>query len=296
MCVKEFVKKAIMAALLLISGWQYSHAQLVPALTPPGMPLSLSTLPLQVTGNQTSSLVFAAPIKSVDRGSSAIVCKTIKGIDNVLKVKARDSAFVPTNLTVYTDDGMIYNFEVRYNPNPEFLVLSFGPLDMRGSTVHFSGSEHTDTDIRLLADSLAATRGFRFHPRAKVVSGMHLFMNGAYLSGDLLLIQYRVANHSRVRYDIDFIHYYVRDRHQQKRTIHMEKEIKPLYVAYSGPVQIENRKYITVVAAFEKFTIADNKLFVTEVYERNGDRRLICKMKGRHLLQVLPIKVVPKLQ
>ena len=67
-------------------------------------------------------------------------------------------------------------------------------------------------------------------------------------------------------------------------------------MAYGGPTQIENRKYITVVAAFEKFTIADNKLFVTEVYERNGDRRLICKMKGRHLLQVLPIKVVPKLQ
>jgi len=281
MCAKDLVKRVLIAALLAFTQWQSAQAQAVPSLTIP-------PTDLQITAWETTTLMFSAPIKSVDRGSAAIVCKTIKGIDNILKVKAVDSSMTPTNLTVYTTDGHIYSFIVSYVPYPTNLVQGFGS---DGGTIPmlFTGAQHTDMDIRRLSDSLVNTIGIRHRPRAKGNNGMHLVMSGTYLSKDLLFLQFKLSNFSRVRYDIDFIRYYISDRHQQKRTIRIEKEVKPLFVAYSQSEGVIRGHAVGVVAAFDKFTIADKKQFIAEVYEYNGDRRLICRVKGRQLLKVTPL-------
>jgi len=281
MCANDFVKRIFIASLFVFVCHQPTSAQI-------GLPVPIEAAQLEVTANQTSTLVFPVPIKSVDRGSGALICKTIKGIDNVLKVKAADSTMAPTNLTVYTADGQIYPFSVTYNAHPLQLVQEF--YSVKGRTaLQFSGAEHTDLDVRQIADSLTKTIGIRHRPRAKGNNGMHMVMSGAYLSKDLLFLQFKVSNFRRVRYDVDFVRYYIRDRHQQKRTIRMEKEVKPLFVAYSQSEGIVRHHPLRIVVAFDKFTISDKKQFMAEIYEHNGDRRLVCTIKGRHLLKVTPI-------
>lgn len=282
MCAKKFVNSVMMVSILLLASFQQASAQ-TNATT-----IGLVTQ-LEVCSSQTTTLVFPAAIKSVDRGAGSVICKMVKGIENVLKVKAVDSTMKPTNLTVYTADGKIYPFAVRYDgAEPTSMVQFNGPGGLATSTV-FAGAEHNDSELRDLADSLLGTTSNRHHPRAKNNNGMHMAVTGAYLSKDMLFLQFKIANFSRVRYDIDFIRYYVRDKHEQKRTIHIEKEVTPLFVAYSQPQGISQGHSLKMVVAFDKFTIADKKLFIAEVYESKGDRTLVCKIKGRQLLKVTPL-------
>lgn len=281
MCAKDSVKIGFLLWLVLLAAVKPSSAQIL-ART------AIAPQRLEVTQQQTTTLFFIAPIKSVDRGSASIICTSIKGIENVLKVKARDSAFAPTNLTVYTKDGRIYPFDVYYSAAPPYPVQGYDSMNSGGMLL-FSGSEHNDMEIRQLTDSLVAAPAIRHRPKAKANGGMHLAITGAYLSKDILLLQFKVANHSLIRYDLDFIHYYIRDKHQQKRTIAIEKEVKPLYVSYSQDPSVQEGRPLTIVAAFEKFTISDKKKFIVEIYEKNGDRRLSVAVKGRQLLRVRPI-------
>jgi hypothetical protein len=43
------------------------------------------------------------------------------------------------------------------------------------------------------------------------------------------------------------------------------------------------------VAAFDKFTISEKKVFMVEFFERNGDRHLQLRLKGKHLLKARPL-------
>src|SRR5690606_26201082 len=78
---------------------------------------------IEVTFNKTSSLVFPALIKSVDRGSRDVLAQKAKGVENVLQLKAARPGFAETNLTVITADGEIQHFTVSYSKKPESLVV-----------------------------------------------------------------------------------------------------------------------------------------------------------------------------
>ncbi|PUZ28582.1 conjugative transposon protein TraN [Chitinophaga parva] len=282
MCAKDFVNSVMIVSFVLFASYQRVSAQTSATTIGPITQLEVST-------GQTTTLVFPAAIKSVDRGAGSVICKMVKGIENVLKVKAVDSIMKPTNLTVYTADGRIYPFAVRYDQtHPTSMIQFNGPGGLATSTL-FAGVQHTDTELQDLADSLLTTVSTRHRPRAKANNGMHMAVTGAFLSKDMLFLQFKIANSSRVRYDIDFVRYYVRDKHEQKRTIHIEKEVTPLFVAYSQPQGIAQDHSLKMVVAFDKFTIADKKLFIAEVYELKGDRTLVCKIKGRQLLKVTPL-------
>jgi len=78
---------------------------------------------VDVTYNKTSSIVFPAIIKSVDRGSRDVLAQKAKGVENVLQVKAARKDFPQTNLTVITDDGVLHHFTVNYSEQPATLTL-----------------------------------------------------------------------------------------------------------------------------------------------------------------------------
>lgn len=80
---------------------------------------------IAVTYDKTSNLIFPFAIKSVDRGSAAILAQKARGVENILQIKAGWQHFKQTNLSVVTSDARFYSFIVDYADDPPVLNISF---------------------------------------------------------------------------------------------------------------------------------------------------------------------------
>ena len=64
-----------------------------------------------------------------------------------------------------------------------------------------------------------------------------------------------------------------------------EQEIVPLSQYPDAPLTVNGKSRRTIVMAFKKFTIADNKNLAIELYEKNGDRHLSLNVDGKEILK-----------
>lgn len=244
-----------------------------------------------VTLNRTTVLIFPANIKRVDLGSADIVAKTVKLSDGerVLRLKAAKEDFEPASMHVFTDDGKVYPFTVRYAA--QLLIdtwdYSRGPSLPEPSVQAGSGRMH---DAAVREQAIALLGKPRMMKRPKSVSfGMKLQMQGVYVKDGVIFFQLLVRNSSDIPYYVDFCRFYIRDQKTAKRTSLMESEIQPLYLHYATGAHVLGKKSQRIVVAFDLFTITEKKLFVLELYEKNGDRHLQCRLKGKHLMRAVPL-------
>ncbi len=70
---------------------------------------------LQVTFDKTVHIIFPAAVTYVDLGSGNIMAGKADGAENVIRVKAMKRWFKgETNMSVITEDGSFYAFNVKY--------------------------------------------------------------------------------------------------------------------------------------------------------------------------------------
>lgn len=122
-------------------------------------------------------------------------------------------------------------------------------------------------------------------------SKMSALLHDIHIHDDVLYFRIGLHNASHIRFDIDFIRFYIRDKKIGKRTVTQEHEAMPLDIAglLERPV-IDGKCGKTVVAALDKFTLADKKIFIIEIYEKGGGRHLYLKVHNRHIENAKPIK------
>ncbi|GAB1446020.1 conjugative transposon protein TraN [Flammeovirgaceae bacterium] len=240
--------------------------------------------PLEVTYNKTSSLLFPAVIKSVDRGSLDVLAQKAKGVENVLQLKASREDFPETNLTVITADGAIHEFTINYSREPGNLILRIG--DVQEEPGKFSSmifkTQMTETDLENYSRVISNTkRSVRFIRERKYK--MALSLNGIYVKNDVIFYHFRIVNQSNLNYDVDFLRFYIKDQVKAKRTASQEVDVTPIYV-YGNDGAIKGRTSTDVVYALEKFTIPDAKLLTFEMFERNGGRKLKLQVKNKTIV------------
>lgn len=277
----HFIKKILLPLLclvLLVSA--HGQEQFLAATIHP--------MELSVTNLETSVLVFPAAIKSVDRGSKEILSKVVKDITNVLKLKASGENMAPTNLHVFTADGKVYAFSVKYSKSPSNLTIDFTIPHATGRTssrVKFAGQELNDAAIERFSQAILGLKPHQRGPHSPKIGKSFLRLNGAYLKKGVLFFQLSIKNNAKMPYQADFIRCYIRDQRKTKRASVTEQEILPLFTKMDTTSAIPG-KPISFVLAFDQFTIADGKFLAIEAFEKNGDRVLTCKLKGKHLLKV----------
>ena len=245
---------------------------------------------LDITTNQTSILVFPTPIKSVDRGCPAVLTKAIKGISNVLKVKAATSVLPPSNLTVFTADGAIYGFRVNYSDNPAQFLLDYSHHqqgERRDRPLLFINA--TETDLNNEMDSVAKRKSHHIHAHSSPQGGVHCKIKGIFAHEGIAFFKLSLQNRSAVPYHVDFLRYFIRDRHRQKRTVASEKGLIALAQSFLPDSTVAPHGEITIIVAFNQFTIANNKQFFIEIFEHNGDRRIVSTLNGKQLLKAVAI-------
>ena len=93
---------------------------------------------LDITWHKTTLIILPAAIQSADRGDKYVLAQKVQGTDNILKVKAGQKDFAPSNLSVVTTDGKVYTFMVDYNPDPPYQVIDMRKQPEK-APVQFSG-------------------------------------------------------------------------------------------------------------------------------------------------------------
>lgn len=240
---------------------------------------------LQVTDHKTTLLIFPAAIQAADRGDSYVLAEKVKGVENVLKVKAGQKDFTPSNLHVITADGTVYDFNVSYQEVPPYQTIDLRKQPPYAAAV-FKGVSLNGKQIEEYARSIAGSKPFLFgvHDRSH---GMRLTVDGIYISDDVLFFRLLVKNSTAIPFSEGSLRFFIRDRKKAKRTSVQDNEVVPLYVDHAGSPEDERGQ--TIVIAFPRFTIADSKHFVIELAEQNGDRNTSCKLDEDKLLKARPL-------
>lgn len=246
----------------------------------------IAPFPLEVTTSKTTHLIFPFSIKTVDRGSQDILAQKATGVENILQVKASKPDFDTTNLTVITADGKLFSFLVGYSEKPLSLNLQINGRSTQVASFSEGGLNEwkiAQLALKALADTSSNILLKDKSSKAKIT------LSNILVHDNLLLYKIEISNSSVLKYDIDNLKFFVRDRKKPKRTAIQEIEIKPLHIL-GDMNSVGDHSSHQFVFALPKMTIPDKKYLAIQVQEKNGGRHMLLKVRSRHLLKAVPIE------
>jgi conjugative transposon TraN protein len=243
---------------------------------------------IQITDLKTTVILFPNPIKSVDRGSRFVLAEKVKDAENVLKIKAQRPGLPESNLSVITADGKLYSFIVDDTANLPYQAIDLRKQEKQEKdAIRFADAGLNDIEVRDISAHITILPAFLHHKDK--ADDMKMELEGIYMDKDVMFYEFKISNKSHIDYSVDFTRFYVRDKKKVKRMAIQEQEITPLQTYPDSAVTIAGNNRRTIVLAFKKFTIADNKNLAIELYEKNGDRHLSMNLDGKEILKARPV-------
>ena len=237
---------------------------------------------LEVTYDKTVHVIFPAEVRYVDLGSPDLIAGKADGAENVIRVKATVRNFPnETNMSVITEDGSFYTFNVKYAAEPLLLNVEMCDFIHDGEAVNRPnnaqeiylkelGSE-SPMLVRLIMKSVhKEDKRIVKHIGSKRF-GIQYILKGVYVHNDLLYLHTEIKNSSNVPFDVDYISFKVVDRKMAKRTAIQEQVLFPVR-AFNYAVRVAGKQSERTVFCIPKFTIPDDKQLVVELCEKNGGR------------------------
>lgn len=292
MNIKTIVKpkhmKKILMVFALLTGMlaamaQQSNGDLYEGLTRKiGFSRMIPPHGLEITYDKTVHVIFPAPVRYVDLGSPNLIAGKADGAENVIRVKATTRHFrQETNMSVITEDGNFYTFNVKYADEPLLLNVEMCDFIHDGESVNRPNNAMeiylTELDnesprlVRLIMKSVHENDKRRIRHIGSKRFGVQFLLKGMYTHSDLLYFHTQVKNTSHVPFDVDFITFKIVDKKVVKRTAMQEQVIYPLR-AYNYVTRVNCRDSECTVFALPKFTIPDDKKLVVEMLEKQGGR------------------------
>ena len=237
---------------------------------------------LEVTYEKTVHIIFPAPVKYVDLGNTNLVAGKADGAENVLRVKAAVRNFTEeTNMSVITEDGDFFSFNVKYVDEPLLLNIEMCDFIHDGEAVNRPNNAMeiylTELDnesprlVRLIMKSVYRDDKRRIRHIGSKRFGVQFLLKGLYTHGDLLYFHTEVKNGTHVPFDVDFVSFKIVDKKIMKRTAMQEQAVYPLR-AYHYITRVDGKKKERSVFALPKFTLPDDKKLVVEMAEKQGGR------------------------
>ena len=250
---------------------------------------------LEITYDKTVHVIFPSPVRYVDLGSTDLIAGKADGAENVIRVKATTKNFrQETNMSVITEDGNFYSFNVKYADEPLLLNVEMCDFIHDGETVNRPNNAMeiylTELDnesprlVRLIMKSVHERDKRRIRHIGCKRFGVQFLLKGLYSHGGLLYFHTQIKNTSHVPFDVDFVTFKIADKKLVKRTAMQEQVIYPLR-AYNYVTRVDGKKSECTVFALPKFTIPDGKKLVVEMYEKQGGRHQTFELENEDLVQ-----------
>lgn len=258
---------------------------------------------LEVTYDKTVHIIFPSAVRYVDLGSPNLIAGKADGAENVIRVKATVKNFrQETNLSVITEDGSFYTFNVKYANEPLLLNVEMTDFIHDGEEVN-----RPNNAMEIYLKELGSESPMLVHMIMKSIYkndkrevkhigckrfGIQYLLKGIYTHNGLLYFHTQIRNSSNVPFDVDFITFKIVDKKVAKRTAIQEQVIFPLR-AYNYAIRVAGKKDECTVFAMDKFTIPDDKQLVVDLNEKNGGRHQSFTIENEDLVRA---KVINELK
>lgn len=254
---------------------------------------------LEVTYGKTVHILFPAEVRYVDLGSPNLIAGKADGAENVIRVKSTVKGFQgETNMSVITEDGCFYTFNVRYADEPLLLNVEMTDIIHDGESANRPnnaqevylnelGSE-SPMLVRLIMKSIyRQDRRTVKHIGCKRF-GVQYLLKGIYTHGGLIYFHTEIRNQSHIPFDVDYMTWKIVDKKVAKRTAVQEQVVLPLR-AQNYVTCVPGGKSERTVFAMSKFTIPDGKQLVVELCEKNGGRHQSFTIENEDLVRAREI-------
>jgi conjugative transposon TraN protein len=258
----------------------------------PGLDLgTIKPYEMQLTYDKTSHLIFPSSIRYVDLGSDYLIASKVEDAENVLRVKAAVRAFEQeTNFSVITDDGRFYSFNVQYSPLPPTLSYDLQLMDKTADKAAANGVLFEE--LGKTPPSLAALILETIYKNNKRVVkhiasesfGVQFSLKGIYIHNGRYYFHTQLENSTNVPFSIDFMSFKVVNKKTARRTAAQQRLLIPLRT-YKMTDEIPGKAADENVFLLDQFTIADDKLLLIEIFEKNGGRHQTLKVKNSDLMK-----------
>jgi len=246
---------------------------------------------MEVTYDKTLHLIFPTAIRYVDLGSEYLIAGKAEDAENVLRVKASVRDFEPeTNFSVITNDGRFYSFNVYYSSYPE--ALSYDLLTMQKAVDKANGNDVLFEELGNNSPSLAGLLLETIYKNDKRIVkhigaksfGIQFILKGIYIHNGKYYFHTELRNKTNVPFQIDFINFKVVDQKVAKRTVVQERPMIPLRT-YKPLDEIGGKLTEQNVFLLDQFTIADDKVLLIEIFEKNGGRHQTLQVENSDLIK-----------
>lgn len=237
---------------------------------------------LEVTYDKTTHIIFPSAVRYVDLGSPNLVAGKADGAENVIRVKAVVKNFRDeTNMSVITESGSFYTFNVKYADEPLLLNVEMKDFIHDGNKVNRPNNAldiyleelgcESPKLVQLINKSIhKENRRHVKHIGCKAF-GIQYLLRGIYTHNGLLYFHTQIRNSSNVPFEVDFVTFKIVDKKVMKRTAIQEQVIFPLR-AYNYATMVAGNKEERTVFTLDKFTIPADKVLVVELNEKSGGR------------------------
>lgn len=278
----------------------------VTARTTPETPAEIRPLRIEAGFTKTVHILFPSPVTYIDIGSMDIIAGKADGAENVVRVKAAVRNFAAeTNLTVITEDGGFFTFDVYYAENPAVSTLNLtvqepqpesmkepaaagdplptAPASEGRVLLREVGREKPATVKRMLSDIYRQNRmdvkGIRTKKYGIVVEVL-----GIYVFNDVIYMHTCISNDTNISFEVDARRFIVADRKLTKRTAQQQSTLEILRVC-NDPAVVRGHQRQRTVFALPKLTISDDKVLLLEIIEKNGARHQTVEIPAKELLE-----------
>ena len=237
---------------------------------------------LEVAFNKTTHVIFPSEIVYVDLGDENLVAGLADGAKNVLRVKSAVKSFKSeTNLTVITDDGCFFTFNVKFAKEPLLLNIEMTDFIHDGEAVNRPNNaqeiflerlgQESPMLVKLIMKSIYKQDKREIKHIGSKRFGVQFILKSIYTNNGLLYFHTELKNTSNIAFDIDYISFKIVDKKVVKRTAMQEHVLEPLR-AQNYVLTVSGKQSERTVFALEKFTIPDDKQLVIEIAEKEGGR------------------------
>lgn len=297
------MKRDLIYLFLIVAA---TAAAKVTAQTTPETPAEIRPQRIEAGFTKTVHILFPSPVTYIDIGSMDIIAGKADGAENVVRVKAAVRNFAAeTNLTVITEDGGFFTFDVHYAENPAVSTVNLtvqepqtegvqkpdvagdyqptAPASEGRVLLREVGREKPATIKRMLSDIYRQNRTDVKGIRAKKY-GIGVEVLGIYVSNDVIYIHTCMYNDTNISFEMDARHFIVADRKPAKRTAQQQTPLEILRVC-NDPAVVRGHQRQRTVFALPKLTISDDKVLLLEIIEKNGARHQTIEIPSRELLK-----------
>lgn len=254
---------------------------------------------LEVTYDKTTHIIFPSAVRYVDLGSPNLVAGKADGAENVIRVKAVVKNFRDeTNMSVITESGSFYTFNVKYADEPLLLNVEMKDFIHDGSKVNRPNNAldiyleelgcESPKLVQLINKSIhKESRRHVKHIGGKAF-GIQYLLRGIYTHNGLLYFHTQIKNSSNVPFEVDFVTFKIVDKKVMKRTAIQEQVIFPLR-AYNYTTVVAGNKEERTVFTLDKFTIPADKVLVVELNEKSGGRHQSFTVENEDIVRAMVI-------